>query len=159
MAARGGGVVLRHIKLERDVYYTSPSLDRWGSGSQHEYVDQLRRENRNRPNRWVRGSHGFRGWGTTGNPIHLRKSDDADRDEFFCLGDNSTQSFDGRSWTAAAPSLPLYDENGKPQYQLGAVPRANLLGRALMVYWPAGYRLPILDWPLIPNVGRMRLIR
>ena len=30
----------------------------------------------------------------------------------------------------------------------------------MFVYWPAGFRPPVLDGlPLIPNVGRMRLIR
>jgi hypothetical protein len=37
---------------------------------------------------------------------------------FLCMGDNSPESSDGRSW--------------------GTVPRRLLLGRALLVYWPAG---------------------
>ena len=39
-------------------------------------------------------------------------------DHFLCLGDNSPESSDGRSW--------------------GAVPRRLLLGRALLVYYPFG---------------------
>ena len=107
-------------------------------------------------NSWKLSKNGYRGWGTIGNPIHLRKHpNDPDLDEFFCLGDNSSQSLDGRSWTAAAPSLRL----GGFQYQLGTVPRYNILGRAMLVYWPAGFPLPVLNWPIVPNVGRMRLIR
>ena len=53
----------------------------------------------------------------------------------------------------------LYDEEGGFQYQLGTVPRYNIVGKAVLVYWPAGFRLPILNWPIVPNVGRMRLIR
>ena len=45
-------------------------------------------------------------------------------------------------------------------YQLGTVPRYSLIGKAAFVYWPAGFRLPLLGHlPILPNVGRMRLIR
>ncbi len=45
-------------------------------------------------------------------------------------------------------------------YQLGTVPRYNMIGKAMFVYWPAGFAAPILrDLPIVPNVGRMRLIR
>ena len=50
------------------------------------------------------------------------------------------------------------NESG-PIYQLGTVPRYNLLGKGFMVYWPAGFRLPILNRAIVPNVGKMRLIR
>ena len=40
------------------------------------------------------------------------------------------------------------------------MPRYCLLGRAMFVYWPAGFAPPGLPGlPIIPNVGRMRLIR
>ena len=41
-------------------------------------------------------------------------------DEFLAMGDNSPSSSDGRYW--------------------GAVPRKNLMGKGLLVFWPA--------WPL-----------
>jgi len=45
-------------------------------------------------------------------------------------------------------------------YQLGTVPRYSLIGKAIFVYWPSGFRLPFAPHlPIIPNVGRMRLIR
>ncbi len=164
IAATGQPLELWHVKLWRDVFYTSPMLKDPGDSAQYDYVRNLARPGQDKPagpNHWVRSRSGdYLGWGTRGNPITLRAfPDDPARDEFFCLGDNSPLSHDGRCWMAAAPSLRLYDESGKPQYQLGTVPRYNLLGRAMMVYWPAGYRLPILSLPIIPNAGRIRLVR
>jgi hypothetical protein len=35
-----------------------------------------------------------------------------------------------------------------------------MIGKAFFVYWPGGYYVPGLErLPIIPNVGRMRLIR
>ena len=101
------------------------------------------------------------GWAVAPNRITLaRHGDNRDLDEFFVLGDNSPQSLDGRAWVKAAASLKLYDHSGKSQYQLGTVPRYNLIGKAFFVYWPAGFRLPGLPGlSVIPNVGKMRLIR
>ena len=97
-----------------------------------------------------------------GKPIWLRKYDRsrAELDEFFVLGDNSPQSLDSRGWVQASPTLRLYDANGDFLYQLGTVPRYNMIGRAFFVYWPAGFRIPgVPRLPLVPNVGKMRLIR
>ena len=45
-------------------------------------------------------------------------------------------------------------------YQLGTVPRYSLIGKAIFVYWPSGFQVPgVSGLPIIPNVGRMRLIR
>ncbi len=45
-------------------------------------------------------------------------------------------------------------------YQLGTVPRYSLIGKAVFVYWPSGFSPPGLSvLPIIPNVGKMRLIR
>jgi len=93
------------------------------------------------------------GHGTTGKPIILRRFlDDPDRDEFFVLGDNSPQSKDSRMWDQGAPTL-------RPGYREGTVPRYGMIGKAFFVYWPGGYRLPWARLPIVPNVGRMRLIR
>jgi len=170
ISAVGGPMELWHVRLQRDVYYTSPILrdieglrSGGGLGRQYDYIRKLLNAPANSagPNSWKKNAYGdYLGWGTTGNPIHLREwPGNHDLDEYFCLGDNSPQSFDGRGWTAAAPSLRLYDKNGNFQYQLGTVPRYNILGRAMFVYWPAGFRLPILNWPIVPNAGRMRLIK
>ncbi len=157
---------LWHIKLARDVFYTSFRLDEsWQrNGAEYRYTQSLRRDDQTPlgPNSWRRDSldGSYLAWGVQGNPIALRQFPDApDRDEYFCLGDNSAQSLDGRGWQAAAPTLKLTDDDGTPIYQLGTVPRRNILGRAALVYWAAGYRLPILNWPIVPNAGNIRLIR
>jgi hypothetical protein len=75
-------------------------------------------------------------------------------DEYFCMGDNSFRSSDGRYWTS---EVDLPDEDLKAQ--AGVVPGRFLLGKAFFVYWPAGYR-PYPGIPaLVPNFGEMRFIR
>ncbi|MBI5722517.1 MAG: signal peptidase I [Planctomycetes bacterium] len=154
----GGPCVLRHLAVMRDVYYTDSEVETREIGPYAELIRGL-----GRPNNWHKiSSNGYAGWGTTENPITLRKyADNPDLDEFYVLGDNSPKSKDCRSWTAAAPTLKLFKDGdtNQPIYQLGTVPRYNLLGKAIFVYWPAGYRIPILNLPIIPNVGKMRLIR
>jgi len=82
-----------------------------------------------------------------GNPFPLGK------DEFFVLGDNSPNSLDGRWW-----NRPGRGNNGR-EYREGIVPRDYLVGKALFVYWPSGFK-PFAKFPLaiIPNIGRMRFI-
>ena len=75
-------------------------------------------------------------------------------DQYFVLGDNSPNSEDCRWWRnegIANPSLPAY--------RVGIVPRDYLVGKALFVYWPSGFR-PFDKFPfgIIPNVGLMRFI-
>ena len=137
--AEGGQSELWHVKLMRDVFYTSAKIPT------AEGVDS-----------------GQKGHGTTGNPIVLRRFfGNPDMDEFFVLGDNSPQSQDGRMWTTGAPTL-----RDRKNYRQGTVPRYVIIGKAFFVYWPGGYRIPLLeglpsitDVGIVPNVGRMRLIR
>ena len=74
--------------------------------------------------------------------------------EFFVLGDNSPNSEDGRWW-----SRPGEANAGLSSYRVGIVPRDYLVGKALFVYWPSGFR-PFAEFPLgiIPNAGLMRFI-
>ncbi len=158
--ASGGACEIKHLGVYRDIYYTCPdAVAGIPEGPLGQYARRLKIFEKTQA------------WGTTNNPIKLKKyPDNPDLDEFFVLGDNSTRSLDGRSWTAAAPSLRLWRKDGEilhrwrdgaaPIYHLGTVPRYNIIGKAMFVYWPSGYRLPALPgMSIIPNVGRMRLIR
>ena len=151
--AAGGKLQLRHVRLMRDVFYTQPPLGEISISHDGDYA-------RDEPN----AKRGRRSWAAMGNPIKLKQHKDdpakRDLDEFFVLGDNSPSSLDGRLWLSAARSLRLFDDNGDRQYQLGTVPRYNMIGKAIFVYWPGGFRAPGLpQWPILPNVGRMRMIR
>jgi len=88
------------------------------------------------------------GRATKENPFVL------EQDEFFVLGDNSPNSEDGRWWNRTGVA-----NKGLPDYRMGMVPRNYLVGKALFVYWPSGFK-PFADFPfgIIPNIGRMRLI-
>jgi len=93
------------------------------------------------------GNSGETGRATEDNPLKLVK------DEFFVLGDNSPNSEDGRWW-----SEPGRGNNGV-SYRQGVVPRDYLVGKALFVYWPSGFRLfAKLPFGIIPNFGQMRFI-
>ena len=76
------------------------------------------------------------------------------KDEFFVLGDNSPNSEDCRWWQSEGLS-----NKGQPRYRTGIVPRDYLVGKAIFVYWPSGFK-PFEQFPfnIIPNVGQMRLI-
>jgi signal peptidase I len=77
-----------------------------------------------------------------------------EEDEYFVLGDNSPNSEDCRWWRVQGISNPPL-----PPYRVGIVPRDYLVGKALFVYWPSGFR-PFDQFPLgiIPNIGLMRFI-
>ncbi len=72
-------------------------------------------------------------------------------DQFFCCGDNSPQSLDGRLWGAPDPWVA---RDFGPDF--GVVPRELMLGKAFFVYWPSLVRgrgpVPV------PDFGRMRFI-
>jgi len=97
---------------------------------------------------YTAGRGGRGGRATNGEPFKL------DNDEFFVLGDNSPNSQDGRWWERAGKA----NLEG-PYYRPGIVPRDYLVGKALFVYWPSGFK-PFAKFPIaaIPNVGKMRLI-
>jgi len=74
-------------------------------------------------------------------------------DEFFVCGDNSPNSYDSRLWTSEGVG-----NNGKT-FKTGIVPREYVVGKALFVYWPNGFKpFPNSRFGLIPNVGQLRLI-
>jgi len=76
-----------------------------------------------------------------------------DKDEFFVCGDNSANSYDSRLWETEG-----IGNNGR-FFRKGVVPREYLVGKALFVYWPNGFRpFPNSKFGLIPNIGQLRLI-
>ena len=127
-------VDLLHIKLERDVYYTSPSGI---------YV--------NRPKDAVEAKlHGTPPRGV-GAPFEMPPSRHNPKPAYFMLGDNSSDSQDSRLWSGKHHGL---DET----YVRGTVPRSHMIGQAFFVYWPAAGPIAGKRLPLIPRVGKMRLI-
>ena len=89
-----------------------------------------------------------------GRPLHL------DEDEFFCLGDNSPWSHDGRFWNDLEPWIEHKHLSRKEgPRRLGIVPRNLLMGRAFFVYWPAPWRWTPDQMAFVPNFAKMRLIR
>jgi signal peptidase I len=94
IGVRGGGVTVQKLKLWRDTYYTT----RPGYADASSEVDF--------------GNPGA--WGPLrelpGKTIYVQPG------HYLCLGDNSPESSDGRTW--------------------GLVPSRLLLGRALLVYYP-----------------------
>lgn len=84
--------------------------------------------------------------------------------EFLVFGDNSASSLDSRLWIDRGPHLQTPAYAG---YQIGVVPRDQLVGRAFFVYWPSAYMLLPQDGPLgglrlllgVPKAGRVRWIQ
>lgn len=104
-----------------------------------------------------RGNDGLPANGGTGNPLQLGP------DEYFCCGDNSPNSLDGRYWRAEKLGPHLQGAYAAGEYTVGTVPADQMIGRAFFVYWP-GFkplapsgtgRLP----NLLPDLGRARWIR
>ncbi len=92
------------------------------------------------------------GWASPDSPIYLRKN------EYFMLGDNTAASKDSRLWDTCGPHLQARGE----AFQLGTVPKDQLIGKAFLVYWPHGNTfdwVPLLRRVGLIDVGRMRWIR
>ncbi len=109
--------------------------------------------------------------GAEGNPFQLNA------DEFFVMGDNSPNSHDARWWRD-----PITSSKGQRPPRTGIVPRDYLVGKAMFVYWPGGFRFPwpkrvqsfaaqnnsgkgimrilrgIINLRWVPNIGDMRFI-
>lgn len=136
IGASGMPLELRHVAVDRDVYYRSATLG-----------DEQNTSGFHNPFR------GYPGWGTSGNPLLLRR----DPPDYFCCGDNSPASKDSRLWWDVCPML--REREAEIPYQYGTVPGDQMIGRAFFVYWPGGLRFSRDTPAVIPNVGRMRIIR
>jgi signal peptidase I len=102
IGVRGAGVAVRKLKLYRDTYYTVGGVKEHTSPHERDVQGFEATD----PNTWL----------DLNDPPFVTLY--VQPDHFLCLGDNSPESSDGRSW--------------------GAVPRRLLLGRALLVYYPFG---------------------
>ncbi|MBN1342905.1 MAG: hypothetical protein JXQ73_09515 [Phycisphaerae bacterium] len=129
IGAAGMSLDLAHVRIERDVYYRSLTGSRRSDA----------------------------GWGTQGRPIYLRNQPERGVQEYFCLGDNSPLSKDGRLWDTIGPHLTPKLANGT--YQYGTVPADQMMGRAFCVYWPGAMPLFGGRLRIVPNVGDVRMIR
>jgi signal peptidase I len=136
---QGAPATLSHVDVDRDIYYTavtSGGYPGWGVITKN----------------YTKVADDRLEWVQNGEPIRLGP------DQFFCLGDNSPMSQDGRLWTTADPWVEAELLNGKPQ-KYGIVPRELLMGRAFFVYFPAPFSWPKGSFPIIPNFADMRLIK
>jgi signal peptidase I len=94
--------------------------------------------------------------GEMGLASHPLRAADLDSDQLFALGDNSASSRDGRLWDRVDPRVAA--TFGR---DYGVVPLDLLVGRAFMVYFPAPHEVRLMGKrrPLVPDVGRVRLIK
>ena len=90
----------------------------------------------------------------TGNAKRATESDPLtlQEDEFFVCGDNSPYSYDSRLW-----DKPGKGNNGRV-YPLGIVPREFLVGKAVFVHWPGGWRFRQEPLRWIPSPDGMKCI-
>jgi signal peptidase I len=129
----GSAVTLHDVQVDRDLYYGSrPGRNGPATGGMRR-VDA--------PNGTYR---------LEGKPLSLGA------DEFFCLGDNSPLSHDGRYWDTIDPWVKHRMFAGEERF--GVVPRELMMGRAFFVYFPAMFPLNEGGPKIIPNFGRMRVI-
>lgn len=129
--ALSGDMTLKHLRVERDIYYMNAAFD------SRVWVSQ-----------WCRY-----GWGTMNNPIYIRDG------EYYFLGDNSAASKDSRLWDHIGPHLADrgmdFQLGTVPEDQL--VGRAFFVYWPSGIRLPG---IPLLDRVgVVPNVGRMRWIR
>lgn len=91
--------------------------------------------------------------GGTGNPIQLGPN------AYFCCGDNSPNSLDGRFWYPESVGPHLRPAMERGEYTAGTVPADQMIGRAFFVYWPGFMPLGPARIPILPDLGRVRWIR
>lgn len=135
----GPTVTLGRVQIDRDLYYSAPR-PRNGSTVNATLIKRI---------------------DSTGRVIDLDgQYIELGPDQFFCLGDNSPRSSDGRMWTREDLNpwirARMFDEHSQ---MAGIVPRKLLMGRAFFVYFPPPYTWHATRWiGLVPNFGDLRFI-
>jgi len=146
VGAKNLAMTVSRLKVVRDVYYSSVKRENDGSSANDNesridprIVHSILRS----PDQWD-GKNALDYFNTKRNQtepmFRLEYGETRDKDQFFPMGDNSTQSLDARVW----PSEDRFVE------------RDLLIGRAIYVYWPHTLNEPI---PFFPNFGKMKFIR
>jgi signal peptidase I len=151
IGARGAKLSVTHLRVLRDVYYIADQ-----AGNHHLYgptitdyaghsgIPSLAPDSLARffshPEHWSGGR--------AGNVFDTRRdvTFDLGPSQYFVLGDNSPASSDARFWSHG----PYVD-------------RDLLVGKALLVYWPHPWGVPIpmtgMEIPIVPYFTRMGFIR
>ena len=144
----GSGATLHQVELDRDLFYASNNPGGPARGGVMRDMNGKVMANRIRP--MVLG-----------------------KDEFFCIGDNSPLSDDGRFWdpnprrdgdykNVPADALWIrkrYFHNDISDNSAdGIVPRELMMGKAFYVYFPAPFSWSPNGMRVIPNFGDMRFI-
>ena len=140
IGVRGTDAEIRHVKVLRDIYYiagvvgdhTSNSICDLENSPFHPYSED-------RINRVLSQSQYWEHFGKT-----RTREFKLEKGQYLMFGDNSACSNDSRLWTT----------DGIP----ASVDRDFLIGEAVFVYWPHGFRIPGTRIALIPNFAKMRLI-
>jgi signal peptidase I len=155
IGSSGAAVTVSHLRVLRDIYYTSQdtsrpahpnyavlprSADRWPSANQWLCYPRSAIVKLQEAGADVRADDQFFFVGA---------------DQFFPMGDNSPSSQDGRFW------LSQYHFDGQGKFRLTTrneddynfVDRRLLVGKALYIYWPHSFFFPI------PNFPRMGFVR
>ncbi|MCE9591246.1 MAG: signal peptidase I [Planctomycetes bacterium] len=141
----GSPVTMHEVELDRDIYYISGTYENpEGGGGGKPATGVLIKSIERDPDRT---EHVV----AEGEPIQL------EADQFFCLGDNSPRSQDGRYWTTIDPWIEARMLAGNKQHW-GVVPRKLMMGRAFFVYFPAPFGLSFDSRYIIPNFADMRFI-
>ena len=136
----GSPVTLQRIRLARDIYYSTLS-----KAKAYPARGALRRDHT--AMRDITKTPSI----ATHEPLRLED------DEFFCIGDNTPYSHDGRYWDEINPWVRQRYFEGRFRY--GRVPRKLMMGRAFFVYYPGPYAWIEQGPRVFPNFGDMRFIR
>ena len=146
----GGAVHVENLKILRNLYYISATSDDPSADAHAHHCDLINSPFRSNPVafrydreesiRSILSRPEYLGYfGKTRQTIFP-----LEKDQFLMCGDNSDQSKDSRLWTG----------DGIPHY----VDRQFLIGEAIYVFWPHGFRIPGTRFALIPNLPKMRWI-
>src|SRR5262249_41743745 len=160
IGSQGAWLVVRDLRLTRDIYYTlQPGRSDYDSLDLERPLPVHRDEIFD----WLADPKAFAAFGKLGPreyPIAEGR--------YMMLGDNSPWSRDGRDWRRIDQVDPEHpgqgwDASGRESWE---VPGALVVGKAVCVYWP--HLKPVwpalrlgrdVRVPAVPNLGKVRWVR